>query len=531
MIECRELTKTFGSGKEKLKALDGVSFRIASGQIAGLLGPDGAGKTTLMRHLCGLLRPDSGSVSVLGLDSFRDSAALQSQLGYVPQKFGLYENLTIAENIRLYAQLHGISREELAERVPRLLEITLLERFTERMAGKLSGGMKQKLALICALISRPRLMLLDEPTVGVDVLARREMWQILRRIVEEEKMTVIASTAYLDEADYCDQTLILFEGRLLAQGTPEEIRRKAANFTESPTFEEAFQVLICGSVPQRLTRKAPVRDDAPVRIRVEELVQRFGNFTAVDRISFQIRSGEIFGLLGANGAGKTTTFRMLCGLNRPTEGKIEVDGKPLAQNLEKMRAQTGYVAQKFSLYGDLSVRQNMEFYGGAYGVRGKLLQERIAWAMDAFQLGPFSRMNAEKLSMGFKRRLAMACALLHEPSIVFLDEATSGTDPISRHEFWKRILELADSGVAVIITTHFMDEAQYCDRILIIRDGRSIALGTTEEIRKMGGNVKTLEDAFVNLVSSGETGTQTSEISPHTDEREPDPAAHQEERA
>ncbi len=501
IIECQNLSKTFKQGQEKVHALSDVSFELEAGKIIGLLGPDGAGKTTLMRHLCGLLRPDAGSVTVLGVDSILGANQIQNQIGYVPQKFGLYENLSISENINLYARLHGVSDEELAQRVPRLLEITRLSRFTKRMAGKLSGGMKQKLALICALVSRPRLMLLDEPTVGVDVLARREMWSILRQFVEEEAMTIIASTAYLDEADYCDQTLILFEGRLLAQGTPDEIRKMAERFVEDPTFEEAFQLLICGSVPERLTRRNPVREDAPVRIEVQDLVQRFGDFTAVDHLSFQIRSGEIFGLLGANGAGKTTTFRMLCGLNQATEGKITVDGEPLARNLERMRSQTGYVAQKFSLYADLSVRQNMEFFGGAYGVRGKLLQERIDWAMETFQLKPFARMNAEKLAMGFKRRLAMACALLHQPSIVFLDEATSGTDPISRHEFWRKILDLADSGVAVIITTHFMDEAQYCDRILIMRDGLSIAVGSVDEIRRQGGNAATLEEAFVNLVT------------------------------
>ncbi len=501
IIECQNLSKIFGRGQKKVHALTDVSFQLEPGKIIGILGPDGAGKTTLMRHLCGLLRPDSGSVKVLGLDSVREAPSIQNQVGYVPQKFGLYENLSILENINLYARLHGVSKQELAQRIPRLLEITRLSRFTKRMAGKLSGGMKQKLALICALVSRPRLMLLDEPTVGVDVLARREMWNILRQFVKEEEMTVLATTAYLDEADYCDQTLILFEGKLLANGSPDEIRRKAEGFVKNPTFEEAFQLLICGSVPQRLTRRIPFREDAPVRIEVQNLVQRFGNFTAVDHLSFQIRRGEIFGLLGANGAGKTTTFRMLCGLNQATEGNIFIDGKPLAQNLEQTRGQTGYVAQKFSLYADLSVRQNLEFFGGAYGICGKLLRERIEWAMETFQLKPFAGMNAEKLSMGFKRRLAMACALLHNPSIVFLDEATSGTDPISRREFWQKIIDLADSGVVVVITTHFMDEAQYCDRILIMRDGLSIAMGSVDEIRKQGGNAATLEEAFVNLVT------------------------------
>ncbi len=501
IIECWGVTKSFGNAKKKIEALKDVSFQVAEGQIVGVLGPDGAGKTTLIRHLCGLMKPDSGNVSVLGLDSVHDAVEIQKQLGYVPQKFGLYENLSVAENIQLYAKLHGITDAELRERIPRLLEFTLLSPFTGRMAGKLSGGMKQKLALICALVSRPKLMILDEPTVGVDVLARRELWNILRQIVREEKMTVLTSTAYLDEADYCDQTLILFEGRLLTQGTPDEIRKEAEKFVQNPSFEDAFQALICGTVPKPLTRKKPVQEEAPTRLRVKDLVKRFGDFVAVDRISFSIRKGEIFGLLGANGAGKTTTFRMLCGLNSPNDGIIELDGEPLAERIEEMRSQTGYVAQKFSLYGDLSVVQNMEFFGGAYGVTGKLLKERIAWAMEAFQLAPYAKMNAEKLSMGFKRRLAMACALLHEPTIVFLDEATSGTDPISRREFWKRILNLADDGVAVIVTTHYMDEAQYCDRILIMRDGKSVAMGTVAEIMEQGGNAPTLEEAFVNLVS------------------------------
>lgn len=498
IIDCQNLTKRFGS----LTALQDVTFQADEGQIIGLLGPDGAGKTTLMRHLCGLWRPDEGSVTVLGLDSVRDAVKIQSRVGYVPQKFGLYENLTVMENITLYARLHGISSADLKERAEKLLKITLLAPFTERMAGKLSGGMKQKLALICALVSRPKLMLLDEPTVGVDVLARRELWQILRQFVREEGMTVLASTAYLDEADYCDWTLILFEGRLLTQGTPDEIRKEAERFVPHPTFEEAFQALICGTVPEPLKRQKPVKPDAPVRLEVRHLVKRFGDFTAVNDLTFQIHAGEIFGLLGANGAGKTTTFRMLCALDQANGGEILLDGEPLAENVEKMRSQTGYVAQKFSLYGELTVRQNMEFFGGAYGVPRKLLRERIDWALEAFQLEPFVKMLAASLAMGYKRRLAMACALLHDPSIVFLDEATSGTDPISRREFWKRILDLADSGVAVIITTHFMDEAQYCDRLVIMRDGLSIAVGTVEEIKHQGGDAATLEDAFVNLVTT-----------------------------
>lgn len=501
VIECRNLTKSFGFGKKKVTALSDVSFEVEAGRIVGLLGPDGAGKTTLMRTLCGLFRPDSGTTSVLGLNSVRNSVEIQNQVGYVPQKFGLYENLSVGENIRLYAKLHGVSGAEMAQRVPKLLEFTQLANFTKRMAGRLSGGMKQKLALVCALVSRPRLMLLDEPTVGVDVLARRELWAILKQIVREEAMTILVSTAYLDEADYCDQTLILFEGKLLAKAAPAEIRRRAENFVPNPTFENGFQVLLSGTVPEPLKRQSSVSESAPVRIAARNLVKRFGNFVAVNEISFDVRKGEIFGLLGANGAGKTTTFRMLCGLSGMDGGEIEIEGRPLAHSLEYARSRIGYVAQKFSLYGDLTVLQNLRFFGGAYGLGGARLRERIEWALEAFELKTCVNMISEQLSMGFKRRLAMACALLHEPSIVFLDEATSGADPMARLEFWKRILNLADSGVAVIITTHFLDEAQFCDRMLIMRDGLPLASGTVEEIIRLGGNAPTLEDAFVNLVT------------------------------
>ena len=462
----------------------------------------------------------------MGADAVRQSGQIQGQIGYMPQKFGLYENMTVEENIRLYARLHGIPREDYDSRVPMLLERNRLSNFTSRMAGALSGGMKQKLALICALISRPKLMILDEPTVGVDVLARRELWNILRQTVAEESMTALVSTAYMDEADYCDRTLILFEGKLLADKSPAEIKALGAApqlamsneqlaidakrspsllptaycLLPPPSFEQGFMRLMTGSVPEPLKRNNPVAADAPEIIRVENLVKRFGDFVAVNNVSFTVRRGEIFGLLGANGAGKTTTFRAMCALSRANEGTIFFDGKPLEKNLEFARNNIGYVAQKFSLYGDISVRQNLLFFGGAYGLSGKKLRERIAWAVEVFNLSEYLNMIAAQLSMGYKRRLAMACALLHNPPILFLDEATSGADPIARREFWKRILALADDGVAVVITTHFLDEAAYCDRILIMRDGCEVASGTVEQIIAQGGGA-TLEDAFVNIVS------------------------------
>lgn len=500
IISCNHLSKTFRESSQVIRAVQDVSFEVQPGTITGLLGPDGAGKTTLIRCLCGLLRPESGSVSVLGFDSVKQSGRIQESVGYMPQKFGLYENMTVEENIRLYAQLHGITKGDYDSRVAMLLERNRLSEFTDRMAGKLSGGMKQKLALICALISRPQLMVLDEPTVGVDVLARRELWNILRQTVEEESMTVLVSTAYMDEADYCDRTLILFEGKLLADKTPVEVKELGGSTPSENTFERGFMQLLTGSVPAPLKRNNPVDDSAPEMIRVENLVKRFGDFTAVNRVSFSVHRGEIFGLLGANGAGKTTTFRAMCALSRADEGTILFNGKPLEKNLEYVRNNIGYVAQKFSLYGDITVMQNLKFFGGAYGLYGKKLRERIGWACETLNLTEFLKMPAAQLSMGYKRRLAMACALLHNPPILFLDEATSGADPIARREFWKRILALADDGVAVVITTHFLDEAEYCDKILIMRDGCEVASGTVQQVIAQG-NGATLEDAFVNIVS------------------------------
>ncbi|MDO4588092.1 MAG: ATP-binding cassette domain-containing protein [Planctomycetia bacterium] len=500
IIECRNLSKQFKEGRQKIEALSDISFDVYPGQIVALLGPDGAGKTTLMRLLCGLLSPTSGSAHVLNWNSVRQAGKIQSHIGYMPQKFGLYENMTVGENLTLYARLHAVSSKESRERFPQLLEMTNLAAFTDRMAGNLSGGMKQKLALACALVSRPELMLLDEPTVGVDILSRRELWHILREIVRSEGTTILASTSYMDEADFSDRTLVLFDGKLIADSTPEEIRNRALPFTSQPTFEQGFQVLLTGSVPPPLERQNPVRKEASIVIRVDNLVKRFGSFTAVDHVSFEVRQGEIFGLLGANGAGKTTTFRALCGLSSSDDGRIEIAGLDLAQKTKSVWNRIGFVAQKFSLYSDLTVRQNMEFFGGAYGLRVSARQNRIQWGMKTFNLEPYADREAGKLSMGYKRRLAMACSLLHEPSILFLDEATSGADPIARYEFWKLIMELADSGVAIVVTTHFLDEARFCDRILIMQDGVAVASGNGEEIIRQAGNAPNLEEAFVRII-------------------------------
>ncbi len=500
VVSCSHLCKTFTDANGTTRALDDISFELPHGGITGLLGPDGAGKTTLLRLITCLLKPTAGTVAVWGLDTIKHAAEIQSRVAYMPQKFGLYENLSILENLYLYAELHAVDKALQSSRFDQLLQMTGLSRFGDRYAGKLSGGMKQKLALACALVAEPELMVLDEPTVGVDILSRRELWAILRQIVNTRQMTVLVSTAYMDEADYCDRTLTLFAGRLLADLTPAQVRAKAAGFSPEPTFEEGFQVLLSGRVAPPLIRLHPPAPQAPVLLRADNIVKKFGDFVAVNHISFAVRRGEIFGLLGANGAGKTTTFRMLCGLSEIDGGAVEVAGYNLRHAGGAARAKIGYMAQKFSLYCDISVLDNLRFFGGAYGLAGKRRRERIEWALDAFDLQNYRHSNTGKLPLGCKQRLSMACALLHEPEILFLDEATSGADPMTRREFWKRITELADAGVAVIITTHFLDEAKYCDTMIIMQDGMSAAAGTADEIRQIGHSAD-MEEAFVNIIA------------------------------
>lgn len=510
IICSHDISKHFLRGKEPFSALDHVSFELSSGKITGLFGPDGAGKTTLLRILAGLLRPETGSASVLGFDTVRQADKIQNVIGYMPQKFGLYENMTVMENLKLYADLHAVPKKIQPQRFHDLLEMTDLIRFPDRLFGKLSGGMKSKLALACSLVSMPELLLLDEPTVGVDVLSRRELWQLLRRISDENGTSVFVSTSYMDEADFCDRTMILFEGKIVADGKPEDIRSRAEDEVTNPTFEQGFQKIISGHVPPPLKRENPPSKDAPVVIQAQKLVKQFGNFTAVDHVSFSVRKGEIFGLLGANGAGKTTTFRMLCGLDPVTGGTVRIAGLNMRHASGEARSRIGFVAQKFSLYTDLNVRENLEFFASAYGLSGNRRKERIQWAEREFFLHEYMDALTADLPLGIKQKLSMACALMHEPEIVFLDEATSGADPITRRDFWKRIMELADQGVAIVITTHFLDEAEYCDRMVIMQDGKDAASGTVEEVRRAGTqsgeeNVR-LEDAFVNIIRTFRNG-------------------------
>ncbi|WP_037417272.1 ATP-binding cassette domain-containing protein [Sinorhizobium sp. CCBAU 05631] len=563
-IRLSSVSKRFGEAPPALDSIDGI---IAGGRITGLVGPDGAGKTTLIRLMTGLMLPDQGTVEVLGYDTRRDPASIQAAIGYMPQRFGLYEDLSVQENLDLYADLRGLPLAERGRTFAELLEFTDLARFTARLAGKLSGGMKQKLGLACALLRKPRLLLLDEPGVGVDPISRRDLWKMVENLTAEG-IGVLWSTAYLDEAEACDHVLLLNQGKLLFSGSPHEMTGRVENrvfrlsgtvgrrrerlarlldqegvvdgviqgeairlvmrpglappsldeassgraTTTPPRFEDAFVDMLGGGPggQSRLagTQRPFTTDGGRPVIEARGLTKRFGDFTAADSITFEIPRGEIFGLLGPNGAGKSTTFKMLCGLLKPTAGEGRVAGFDLRRDAAEARNRLGYMAQKFSLYGDLSVLQNLNFFAGVYGLSGLRKRERIDLMTEIFDFRAIRDMSARPLPLGLKQRLALACAVLHEPEVLFLDEPTSGVDPITRREFWTHINGLVEKGVTVLVTTHFMDEAEYCDRISLIYRGRSIALGSPDEMkaRVTGKDLPdpTMEDAFIALVQGSE---------------------------
>jgi ABC-2 type transport system ATP-binding protein len=545
-------------------ALDGLSAVVMPGRVTGLVGPDGAGKTTLIRLIAGLLKPSAGKVTICGFDSIADGEDVRGVVGYMPQRFGLYEDLTVAENLTLHADLRAVTGGDRAAAFQRLLGFTGLEPFRGRLAGALSGGMKQKLGLACTLIRPPRLLLLDEPSVGVDPLSRRELWRMVYELVDQG-IGVLWSTAYLDEAERCQSVMLLNEGRLLHSGDPTDLTRrmegrsfvmrgldtagKRGALAEAqkrpdvvdaliqgrslrlvmregasapvgvgavepvrPRFEDAFISLLrtsggdhaaTGVVPS-ITATAPAGVEGGFPVEAVDLTRRFGDFTAVDHVSFTVRRAEIFGLLGPNGAGKSTTFKMLCGLLPMTSGTARLAGVSLADAPALARARLGYMSQKFSLYPDLSVRQNLDFFAGAYGLAGGVRRAAVARMIDGFGLKPFVASDAGELPLGFKQRLALACAIMHEPAILFLDEPTSGVDPLTRREFWAHINAMAGQGVTVLVTTHFMDEAEYCDRVGIVYRGAMIAMDSPDALKERarddGLPDPTLEDAFIRLI-------------------------------
>jgi ABC-2 type transport system ATP-binding protein len=583
-VDVAGVTKTFAAGTQRVTALRALSVRIRRGRITGLVGPDGSGKTTLLRLISGLLVSDAGHILVLGLDAVAQAELVRTRLGYMPQRFGLYEDLSVGENLTLYADMHGLPHSQRPARFDELLQFTGLGRFRTRLAGRLSGGMKQKLGLACTLVRPPEVLLLDEPSVGVDPVSRRELWQIVRRLAGEG-MSVVWSTAYLDEAERCDEVVVLHQGRLLGQAAPTEflapvrgrtfalrtptgerraagqralavpgvldaviqgravrlllaagtappaaatlVSAEAAAASElvavEPRFEDAVIALLRersaedDSGPTRRSSETSPGADAPPStathrpvsgavIEIERLTRLFGTFRAVDGISLSIPAGETFGLLGPNGAGKSTTFKMLCGLLPPSSGKALVLGIDLRHAAAAARARIGYMSQKFALYGPLSVLQNLRFFGSAYGLTGRRRHTRIERMVEEFGLQEYLERKSEDLPLGYKQRLSLACAILNEPDILFLDEPTSGVDPLTRREFWTRINAMADAGVTVMVTTHFLDEAEYCDRLGIVYRGQLIALGSADELkvhaRSRACPDPTLDDAFIGLIEA-----------------------------
>lgn len=556
IISASNLEKTFTDNTNAIKK---INFSIFSGKITGIVGPDGAGKTTLIRMLTGLLAPTFGELKVLNYNMPNTSSGFLQQIGYMPQKFGLYEDLTVYENLKLYSDLQNIENSN--NRIDELLTFTSLKKFQDRLAGKLSGGMKQKLGLACALIKKPKLLLLDEPGVGVDPISRIELWEIVQKLLEDD-IAVVWSTSYLDEAQNCDEVILLNEGNCLYQGTPQNLKKnmkdrvflisgiflqKRETLTKILEQDEILDAVLVGSKIRINLKKnttlskefiyklgedvkieaiEPIFEDCFVDIlniktkahsqlvenmknieksslkliEAKSLTKKFGNFVATDNIDFEIGNGEIFGFLGPNGAGKSTTFKMLCGLLTPTFGTAKVLGEDLYKSNSNIKNSIGYMAQKFSLYGNLKIKDNLDFFSGIYGLKNKKREEKIEEIIEIFDFKNYLHLNANSLPLGIKQRLSLACSVMHEPKVLFLDEPTSGVDPITRKEFWTHINGMVKKGVSIMVTTHFMDEAEYCDKIMLIYKGKNIASGTPDELKALVGPNASMQDAFITLV-------------------------------
>lgn len=567
MIEIKNITKTFNKGH--LKALDNVSCQIESNKIVGFIGPDGSGKTTLLRMLAGILTPDSGEIIVDGkkllLYNENDPSGfsiddLQKMIAYMPQKFGLYEDLTVLENLDLYAKLQNLSENEKKKSFENVLEMTKLSNFINRLAGNLSGGMKQKLGLACSLLKKPKILILDEPSVGVDPISRQDLIFMVNSMLDDNT-TVLWSTAYLDEAENLDHVILLNEGKVTFEGNPKDAienvsnrvfmfpnvtenkRKFAADILKTDGVIDSViqgknvRFLVKDKLPKEFEGKVKMakatfedacvdilggmsEKESPVLSYIKgttftengnvveaiNLTKKFGDFVATDHVSFSVRRGKIFGLLGPNGSGKSTTFRMLCGLLKQNSGHAKIVGIDIAELGSDAKMNIGYMAQKFSLYGILSVRQNLDFFSGAYRLKGKEKTDAVNSMLEIFHLKPLEHVNAGVLSLGYKQRLALACAIMHRPPVLFLDEPTSGVDPITRKEFWMHINAMVSHGVSVVVTTHFMDEAENCDEIALVYKGKIRATGTPDELKDLCKDYEepTLEQAFISIVKTAD---------------------------
>jgi ABC-2 type transport system ATP-binding protein len=462
-IVVNNVSKSYG----KVKALDDVSFSVGKGEVFGLIGPDGAGKTSMYRILCSLLLPETGMATVDGFDVVKQMRDIRCRVGYMPGKFSLYQDLTVEENLTFFATLFGTTVEEGYDSIKAVY--SQIERFKDRRVGALSGGMKQKLALSCALVHRPSVLFLDEPTTGVDPISRKELWEMLGTL-KERGITIVASTPYLDEVRQCERLAFLDHGRIRGIDTPDRILTDFSDIFNPP--------------PLKASTNPSKGDAGDSVIEVEHLVKAFGDFRAVDDISFTVKKGEIFGFLGANGAGKTTAMHMLTGLSQPTSGTGRVCGYDIRTEYEQIKKNIGYMSQRFSLYEDLTVAENIRLFAGIYGMRSKEIKAKTEELLRQLKFEEHRNDLVKSLPLGWKQKLAFSVSIFHEPGVVFLDEPTGGVDPVTRRQFWELIYQAAERNITVFVTTHYMDEAEYCDRISIMVDGKIKAVGTPDELKR-----------------------------------------------
>lgn len=463
-IEVKNVSKSYG----KVKALDDVSFTVGNGEVFGLIGPDGAGKTSMFRILCSLLLPEAGTATVDGYDVVKQMRQVRCRVGYMPGRFSLYQDLTVEENLAFFATLFGTTVEEGYDSIKAIY--SQIERFRDRRAGALSGGMKQKLALSCALVHSPSVLFLDEPTTGVDPVSRKELWEMLGTL-KERGITIVVSTPYLDEVHRCERVAFLDQGQVRGIDTPEVIL-------------DRFKDIFCPPGIEKETATGSQQTEQESVIEVSHLVKAFGSFRAVDDISFTVKRGEIFGFLGANGAGKTTAMHMLTGLNQPTSGTGRVVGFDIRTEYEQIKKHIGYMSQKFSLYEDLTVSENIRLFAGIYGMSDEEIRSKTDELLERLKFTEHKNDLVGSLPLGWKQKLAFSVSIFHEPGVVFLDEPTGGVDPATRRQFWELIYQAAARGITVFVTTHYMDEAEYCDRISIMVDGKISAIGTPDELKQ-----------------------------------------------